>query len=100
MKQEVQGISHSAPYIVITGIPEEDNTQFFVCSEQRLLLESDTLRDAMLDMIAAYFVFDISYPKSTSPALIFIQHKVLGLQDDQPVPLAAAKLIGNFNMLD
>ena len=49
----------------------------------------------MLDMIAAYFVFDISYPKSTSPALIFIQHKVLGLQDDQPVPLAAAKLIGN-----
>ena len=72
LKQEIQDIAHSAPYIVISGNLEEDNTQFFVCAEQRILLESNTVKDAILDMIASYFVFDISYSKSTGAALIFI----------------------------
>jgi len=54
----------------------------------------------VLDLIASYFVFDVSYPKGTGAALIFIQHKVLGLEDKQSIPLAAARLMGNYNMLD
>ena len=69
-----------------------------MCAEQQIVLESSTMRDAVLDLVASYFVFDISYPKSLSAILIFIQHEIFGMGDSQSIPIAAAKLMGNIKL--
>ena len=63
MGQEISAIEQAAPYIVITGVAGDENAQFFVCAEQTIVLESSTVRDAVLDLVASYFVFDILYPE-------------------------------------
>ena len=100
MEQEITAIEQAALYIAITGIAGDENAQFYVYSEQKIVLESSSMRDAVLDLAASYFVFDISYPRSLSAILIFIQHEILGITDSQSIPMAAAKLMGNFKKLN
>ena len=100
MEQEITAIKQAAPYIAITGIAGDENAQFYVCSEQKIVLESSSMRDAVLDLMASYFVFDISYPRSLSAILIFIQHEIFRITDSQSIPMAAAKLMGNFKKLN
>jgi len=84
---------------VITGIAGEEQFQIFVCAEQSVVLESRSVNDALIDLIAAYFVFDISYPKYLDSVLIFIQQFVFSLKDQQPLPNAVVKLVGNLEKL-
>ena len=97
MDREVAGISQSAPFLMFTGMPGEENAQFYVCCEQSALLESKTVADAVIDLLAAYFVFDISYPKHISAVLLFFQHCVFGLKDSQTFPQSASKLVSNLS---
>ena len=97
MGQEISATEQAALCIVITGIAGDENAQFYVCAEQH---ESSTMRDAVLDLVVSYFVFDISYPKSLSAILIFIQHQIFGMGDSQSIPMAAAKLMGNIKKLN
>ena len=69
---------------------------FFVCAEQQIVLESSTVRDAVLDLVASYFVFDILYPKNLNAIFTFIQHQIFGMGDRQSISMAAAKLMGNI----
>jgi len=96
--KEVSEIRQSAPYIVVTGSSE--NMQLYICCEQNILLESKIVRDALLDLVAVYFVFDVQYPKSLDAILIFIQHYVMDMKDSQPVPMTTAKVVGNLLKLD
>lgn len=100
MEQEVTSIEQAAPYIAITGTAGDENAQFIVCSEKQIVLESSSMRDAVLNLMASYFVFDIAYPKGLSAILIFIQHEIFGITDNQNIPMSAAKLMGNFKKLD
>ena len=100
MGQEISAIEQAAPYIVITGVAGDENAQFYVYAEQQIVVESSTMRDAVLDLVASYFVFDISYPKSLSAILIFIQHQIFVMGDSQSIPIAAAKLMGNIKKLN
>ena len=97
MGQEISAIEQAAPCIVITGVTGDENAQFYVCAEQH---ESSTMRDTVLDLVVSYFVFDISYSKSLSAILIFIQHQIFGMGDSQSIPMAAAKLMGNIKKLN
>ena len=99
MDQEVVEIEQTAPFIIITGDPGCENSQIFVCCENDIFMESKTIRDALLDLLATYFAFDITYPKNIIGILIFLQHFVLGLEDQQVVPSTTSKLIGNLNKL-
>ena len=99
MDDEVFKIEQAAPYIVTTGIAGEEQFQIFICAEQSVILESKSMKDALIDLIAAYFVFDISYPKYLDSVLIFIQHFVFNLKDQQPLPNAAVKLVANLEKL-
>ena len=99
MEREISQIQQSAPYLVITGLLEAENCQFFVCSEQDILLESKSVKDAIIDLIATYFVFDIAYPKQLNAIILFFQHYVFELTDDQPVPGATIKLVENLQKL-
>ena len=61
------------------------NAQGFIIAEKQVLFEVDsfTLTDGLISLIASYYVFYVSYPKS-SPAtgvLLFIQEILLGQAD-------------------
>ena len=90
-------IDQSAPFLVFTWRAGDETAQFYVCCEQGVLLEAKTVKDAIIDLIAAYYVFDITYPKGVDGILLFFQHFVFGLRDKQVVPLPALKLISNLN---
>ena len=63
---EISKIKQSAPYLVIIGVPGDINCQIFVCAEKETVLECRSVSDAIIDLIAAYFTFNISYPKFIS----------------------------------
>ena len=79
----------SAPLIIGTRLHDDS----ILCAEKTIYLEAKTLTDAITDMVVTYFVFNISYPKNTSPDLIFSHHFVFGLTDKQNVPPDTVKLV-------
>ena len=72
--QEVAGVEQTTPFLLITGDAGLDKSQLFICCENDILMESKTIQDAMLELLATYFTFDIMYPKCVSGILIFHQH--------------------------
>ena len=83
--------------MLFTGEPGEANAQYLVCCECDVLLESKTVQELVLDLIATYFVFNIEYPKSMRAFLLFFQHIVFSLKDDQALPAAVANLVTSLN---
>ena len=66
--------------VCIGTIGEVD--QVFVCGEDQAFFESDCdLVKALVDLISAYYVFDVKYPQAISGILHFLQEIVL-LQSD------------------
>ena len=65
--------------------------------ESDCLLSAHTLGDALADLICTYFVFDIAYPKSEYALLIFFQHFVLGLKDNQKIPTSVSSLCSSLS---
>lgn len=63
LDQEISDIDQSEPFILVTGEVGTDNAQYFICIENALAFESKTFRDALVDVIASYYVFDIVYLK-------------------------------------
>ena len=53
----------------------------------------------LLILIASYYIFDIAYPKSVAAILLFFQHIVFNLNDQQPHPTTLTKLIQNIDAL-
>ena len=74
----------------------DDNCQVFICCEQSVYLESSNIKQAIFQLIATYFVYDIAYPKPLAPILVLLQHHIVQLKDKQPIPPAAIKLLGNL----
>ena len=70
MDKEVARIDKGTPFIVL--LKSEEGQQLFVVIERQLLTESNSLANAVLDLIASYFVFDIVYHQTLYPVLIFI----------------------------
>ena len=100
LEKEVSEIEQSAPFILNTGASVGDeNSQFFVCCEQAIYLESNSAKDVIIDLICTYFVFDIVYPKSLNAILLFLQHYVFKLTDQQPLPPATSKLVGSLKKI-
>lgn len=63
--------------LVCTGTSEEVE-QVFVCVEDQAFFECDCeLPRALVDLIAAYYVFDVKYPQCFSGGLYFLQEVVL-----------------------
>ena len=90
----------SEPYIVVAGKPGMDNAQFFIACEQSILFESKGLRDAFVDLIATYYIFNIAYPKSVCGVMLFFQHFVFNFKDKQKQPTCLTKLYQNLCTLE
>ncbi len=89
-------IKQAAPWIAIKGKPGWENALFFIVCEGTTRSESKTLLAACLDLIATYYVYDIAYPRLLAALLIFFEHFVFGLKDQQSVPVATSKLYTNL----
>jgi len=64
---------------VIVGTPG-CSCQVHVCAEGAIFIQSKSLiRDAIIDLFAAYFVFNICYPKYLDAILLFFQHYIFNL---------------------
>ena len=92
---EVQKIEQSEPYLVLTGCPGSEKGQIFICCEKEVFMACKTIKDGLIDLMAIYFNFDITFPKYAS-AILFFQHFVFGLKDEQPLPATTSKLITNL----
>ena len=81
-------------------MPGADSTQYFIICEGAILLESKTLRDSFIDLISSYYIFDIAYPKSVAAVLLFFQHMVFNLKDQQQHPACLTKLLQNIDAMN
>ena len=95
----ISAIGQSEPFLVITGRPGDEGSRVFISCEGEIFVSSKSVIDGMLDLMAIYFSFDITYPKSTSSVLLFIQHFVFDLKDEQLLPPATVKLVSNLEKI-
>ena len=93
---EISNITQSEPFIAVTGTPE---SQVFICAEKFILLESKSLKDSIIDLIGVYFIFNIAYQENVNAILLFFQHYVFKMKDQQPLPNSTAKLVGNLQKI-
>lgn len=97
LDEEVKSIQQSEPCIITLGLAGDPNYQIFICAEKEVVLESKTLRDALVDIIATYYVFNIKYPKGLMAIFLFFQNYVFGLKDKETaVPNTTANLVKNL----
>ena len=67
-------------------VTSDEGYQFNVVVENNVLPESKNLTTAVLDLFSSYYTFNIMYPRHLYSTLIFIQHCVFGITDEQSVP--------------
>ena len=91
----MEGTGRQEPYTV--AIETDETVQYHLYIESDCLLTAHTLGDALANLICTYFVFDIAYPKSVYALLIFYQHFVLGLKDNQKVPASVSSLCSSLS---
>lgn len=96
---EISEVGQSEPFLLITGEPGSESCQVFICCEGQMYMESKSIRDALLDLISTYFVYDIVYPKNIRSVLLFIQHFVFDLPDRQQVSSALSTFVANLQKL-
>ena len=66
---------------------------------ERCVLEAVGASSSFTGLIAAYFAFNMTYPKALYAVLIFIQHFLLIIQDKQPLPISLTKLLSSLDKI-
>ena len=59
---------------------EDLAAQYFIAVEQKLMMESSNIFSAVYYVIAAHYIFNLSYHSKANFVLLFLQEKILGLQ--------------------
>lgn len=70
---------------------------YFLIADKTILDSQDQLVDCMVDLIAIYYVYNIEYPKPLNATLLFIQHFILGLEDNQKIPPSLIRLLSSLS---
>ena len=78
IEERVKNINATAPYVVQVGAP--DVRQWFIAAEKKVLTCVEDTINAVIAMMAYYYVFDIAYPKEWNPCLLFIEKYLLGIK--------------------
>ena len=82
-------LQNNFPYVAVSV--GDISCEFLVICERIPLIKSSEQANFVTIvncLIAAYFTFNIEYPASLKSILIFTQHVLLGIIDEQPVPNA------------
>ena len=96
MQMIIQSMPPAPAIVVITS---DAARQIMVVVEKEILVECHDMATALLNLISAYFSFDIAYPKPLYPVfcLFIIQHFMLGVVDEQLRPNAVSILYSTLN---
>jgi len=99
--EEVSEIPQSEPFIVVVGDPNAAaaNSQAFICCEKRTIIESKCVKAALVHLIMSYFIFNIVYPKGIHNLMVFLQHHVYNLLDQQKIAASVKTLLNNMEKL-
>ena len=66
--------SNSQPHLVV--VRHEEYDQYFVVIEQQLCMESTDLSMALFLLLAAHYIFNLSYHSKITDLMKFLQEKV------------------------
>ena len=87
------------PHILVVGEAGASDAHYFVANDSETLMESQSMPDAILDLVAVYHVFEVPYPKQQEAVLIFLEHFVFGLnlRPNSSIPIITANFVTNLN---
>ena len=69
-------------YPRIAVIISEGTEEYFILCEQKVLCKVESLKVAIFITLAAYFCFNLEYPRDSKNVILFLQDYVLELPDD------------------
>ena len=72
------------PYIII--INGASKKEFVVGVQRTCLITTSWFGECLGCLLASYFVFDIVYLRQHYPFMLFVQHAVCNLKDEQELP--------------
>ena len=97
IEEAVSKTKANNPYIAV--IMGDSRVQIFTVAERNIMEESDDFFSALQALIAAYFVFNMEYPKPVRPVLIYVQFFIFLCKDDQTVPNCVNLFKSNLSKL-
>ena len=90
--EEVKKLPYTYPGLIL--VEGDSSMQFFLVAEKAVLCESsEGFFGALLDLICAYFTYNIVYPKSLYPVLLFVQCYVMDIKDSQKIPSSLTRAL-------
>lgn len=86
------------PYIIVCFTAEE--VTYNIVVEQEPMCELRYFKGALIYLMAAYFIFNIAYPKPLNSLLVMIQHYIFGLADTQVDSPAVIQTVTALKRMD
>ena len=96
LKESISREPSNIPYLAII-IDSGLLIQMHLIAERIILDSTTSVVKGMCGLIAAYFAFNIIYPPSLCPMLIFIQHILMGVVDKQQVPPLLTRIYSSIS---
>lgn len=94
--EDAKGVNINYPYI---GVLKNDSVlSFAVIAERLVLLATKSFFKALKGLMAAFYVFNIEYPKFIRLPLLFIQHFFFSIVE-KSLPPACVRLISSLDNL-
>ena len=93
---QVPDVDINHPYI--GTIIANESISFTLVTERLIVFTSNSFYRVLRGLMAAYYVFNIEYPKNLYHLMCFIQHFLFGIKIDT-VPPAIVKFISCFDKL-
>lgn len=95
LEMEVMQLAENHPYLaVLVGGP---CAEVLFVAERNIFDSIKKVSSIVVILIAGYFTFNMSYPRSLYPTLIFMQHFVLEIRDKQAVPCSVTRLLSSLD---
>ena len=93
--EEAERVGRKEPFILICETNE--SCEYIVFVEKECLMSTKSVVDAVADVICAFFVFDLVYPRSVYPLLVFFQHTLMGIKDTEKMPASILTLLTSLS---
>ena len=93
--EEAERLGRKEPFVMICETNE--SCEYIVYVEKECLIFTKSVVDAVADLICAYFVFDLVYPRNIYPLLVFFQHTMMGIKDVEKLPTSVMTLLTSLS---
>ena len=94
----IESVEENHGYLAV--LIGDSSIQVFLAAERCLLGTTNNDFSIIVSLISIYYAFNIVYPKSILPILIFFQHIVLNIIDKQKVPDIVNRIVSSLERID